>query len=795
MKPEASRSHRIYRALLRLFPFDFQREYGGEMEAVFAEEGCAGKNGGRTRLWRRTLAGVLQTAPAEHLDVLGRDLRYAVRSFRRKPGFVIVAVTALAVGIGANLTIFGFANAFLLDGLPVSEPHQLVRAYGGRGGRANVPFDQYLAYRDQNRTLASLAAFGGVSLSLRTDGSPEQVQGLAVTGNYFETLGVAAALGRRIGEEDDMDGASGALLLDDAFWRSRFGGETGIVGRTVTMDGAPFTIIGVASPSFTGTMAPLRPDVYVAWNGPHNGSSTAQLIGRLRPDASIEGAQAEVSGIATGLSDALGNDVFLTLYSAKALNPEIALIAAGFVGILLALSILVLLVACLNVAGLMLVRATERQKEIGVRIALGAGRGQLVRQFMTESLLLSIAGGLAAVALAIALARIIVATLPAAVPMPVVMDFGLDWRFGVFAVALGLLTTCIVGLAPALHSTRSDVAAGIKDGSVVAGVRRSRLRAVFVLAQVGLSTLLLVSAGLLIRSLSSPQAADRGFVAEGVLAASFNLESGGYTPERAAVFVDSLLARLEASPQVLSASMVEIVPLTMWNREQAFLPEGMETAPESGRLPLARINSVSGGHFETLGIPLLAGRDFAPGDRQDSPAVAIVNEIFAERFWPGESPLGRRLRSSRFDPVQSRIVQDGPSIEVIGLARNSKYAWMGESPTPFIYLPATQAQSLAGTLLLKASGDPLSALPLVRNIFQELDPDVPVFSAGALADATAITLLPARVAAAVAGVLGGLALALGAIGSPGSWRFLCGCGRAKSASASRSAPSHPGWCA
>jgi putative ABC transport system permease protein len=739
---------RVYRCMLRLFPFDFQREYGGEMEQVFraqrrhAEQ--TGKGGMTMGLWWRTVTDFLKVAPWEHLDVLRRDLRYGVRSLAKSPGFTLVAISALAIGIGANVTIFGFANALLLRPLPVPEDDRVVRVFHNR--TANVPYADYVQYRDRNQTLAALAAFQSAPLNLRADGSPELVWAMKVTGNYFGTLGIPAALGRTIGPGDDRAGAAGAAMLADGFWRRRFGADPSIVGRTITIDGSPFTIVGVTPASFSGTLAPFLPELWVPWNGPHRaGSSSSLLIGRLRAGASVGQVQADLDVIAAGFAQARDDRALVTVYPGRVLHPELAAPVGAFAGLLLAISGLVLLIACLNIGSLQLARCASRRRETGVRIALGASRTQLVRQFLTESLILSSAGGLAAAGIALATARAILAALS---PLPVsyVLEFKVDWRVAVFAAALSLTTTLLGGLVPALHSVKADVAPTLKDGAATTASGRSRLRAFFVVSQLAVSALLLVIAGLLVRSLTSAQTADRGFVTDHVLVASISLSNAGYTQERGIDFYERLLQRLEGSPGVVSATVAHIVPLTLSNSVGPYHREGGE--------PVSMFqNVVTRGHFRTLGIPLLQGRDFTAADRDGAPLVGIVNETLARRLWPGETAIGRRLRAG-----------EGPWIEIIGLARDSKYVGISEDPKLFLYRPIGQHHESSASLLVKTHGDPTNALPAVRAAVQELDPDIPIVGGTSLERATNISMLPTEIAAGLASVLGMVALVLGAIG-------------------------------
>jgi predicted permease len=436
---------------------------------------------------------------------------------------------------------------------------------------------------------------------------------------------------------------------------------------------------------------------------------------------------------------------------------------------------IVLLIACANVANLQLARATVREREIGIRAALGASRGRLVRQLLTESLLLSSAGGVAAAALAVAIARPIAAAagaLPA--PAPIGLGFVADWRLVAAAVSLSMLTTVAFGLMPALQASKHDVLPALKDGAATAGPKQSRLRGLFLTTQVAMSTLLLVVAALFIRGLFSAYALDRGLVTDRVIAASIDLESAGYTPDRGAVLYDRLREQLDQTAGIAASNIVEIVPLTLSNRASQMVAEGQRSA---GDAPLVYSNRVSPGHFRTLGIPLLAGRDFDARDRADAAAVAIVNETLARRFWPGANPIGKRLRMRADGGTRGTSSADpdggaGPWFEVVGLARDGKYVTVGEDPKPFMYRPMSQEYTPAGVILVKGRGDAGETLRAVRSAAAALDPNLAVFSVMTLDAATSISLLPVKIAATVAGTLGMLALALGAIGLYGVMSYL-----------------------
>jgi putative ABC transport system permease protein len=698
------------------------------------------------------------------------DLRYGARLLSRSPGFAFVSIAALAIGIGANLTIFGFAKELLLSApRGIADPDRVARAFTNRFSSTSQP--NYEAYRDGNHSFVALAAFRAESVNLRTEGSPEQLFGLVVSGNYFPALGSSAAIGRTLAPSDDRPGSPGVVVLSDRSWRLRFARSPTVLGQTLTINGRLETIVGVAQPTFTGTMAPLVPEFFMPLvQSSRAATGSVQMIGRLRPGVTIGQAQADLTTLATQLTPEQ-TDIrvrpMVTVYAARALTPELAQPAAIFTGALLAVVGVVLLLACVNIANLLLARSADRSREISLRLALGASRSRLVRQLLTESLLLSVIGGAAAAVLTLLAARPIaaaVASLPT--PVPFGLAFIFDWRLAAAAMGLAVATTLVFGLVPAMRSAKSDVLPALKEGATTAGPKRSKLRAVFMTIQVAMSTLLLVVAGLLVRGLMSAYTVDRGLVTDGVLAASVDLESAGYTSERGVAFYEQLRDRLEQTPDIAAANIVDVVPLTLSNRVNEMVKESPGAQATGSAASLVYQNIVSPGHFLTLGIPLVAGRDFDARDRTGGTPVVIINEMLARRFWPGESAVGKRVRQR--DGRESF----GPWLEVVGVARDSRYVTVGEDPKPFMYRPLAQVYRSAGTILVKSRASAMDALPALRTAVGALDPNLAVFSIMTLDAATSISLLPVKVAATLTAALGILALILGAIGLYGVMSYL-----------------------
>ncbi len=695
------------------------------------------------------------------------DLRYGARLLLKNPGFACVAISAMAIGIGGNLTIFGFAEELLVSPpRGVADPARVVRAYTNRF--SGTLYADYVAYEAQNHTFGAFAAFRIETVALRTAAAPEQLFALSVSGNYFTTLGIPAAIGRPILAEDDQAGTPDVVALTDHFWRRRFGANPSAIGQTLIIDGRPRTIVGVTPRGVTGTMAPLVPDVWIpVTRTARGGTGSVQMIGRLRPGVAIGEAQADLRTLALQSAHARPDTPgrpMITVYQARTLAPELAVPAAIFAGFLLAVVGLVLLIACVNVANLLLARSVARRREIAIRLALGASRVRLVQQLMTESLLLSLLGGISAAAMSVAAARPLSAaasSLP--VPFPIALNFVVDWKLLAATVGFSVAATIAFGLVPALQSSKGDVLPALKDGAATAGAARSRLRAALMVSQVALSTLLLVLAGLLVRGVLSARALDRGFIVDGVLTASIDLQSAGYTADSGAVFYNALLDRLDHARGIRAAAIVDVVPLTLSNRVNTMITDG---PGGSGGPPMVYKNRISRGHFHTLGIPLLAGRDFDSRDRVGATPVAIVNETLAARFWPGDNPIGKRLRDwNGREP-------SGPWLEVVGVARDSKYVTLGEDPKAFMYRPVDQEYVPVAFLLVKSAGGPMDAVPRLRAEMEALNPNLPLFGVMTLDAATGISVLPVKIAASLAGGLGLLALALGAIGLYGVMTYL-----------------------
>jgi predicted permease len=733
------------------------------------------------------------------IEELWQDLRYGVRTLWKKPGFTLVAVLTLALGIGANTAIFSFVNAVLLRPLPVAEPERLVYVFGGvRTNPYNVSsYPDYIDYRDRNKVFSNLIAYSPITLSLSGDDGADTISGLIVTGNYFEALGVRAQVGRTfLPDEDSTPGGHAVAVISHALWQDRFAGDPHIAGRQLLLNGQPFTIVGVAPAGFNGAETGQTNDIYVpmamqavvrppraGYSGEMNpdllskrGPRWLDLVGRLKPGVTVGQAQAELSTLAAQLAASYpetNQGQTATVSPISKGDPTQRGTLLSVAGLLLGVVGLVLLIACANVANLLLARAAARRKEISIRLALGAGRGRLIRQLLTESVLLALAGGACGLLLAIWLVGVMRAYSPPANFFPVAFDFSLDRSVLGFTLLLSVLTGLVFGIAPALQASKPDLVAALKDetalmpGASGRGARRFTLGNLLVVVQVALSLVLLVSAGLFLRSLQQAQNIDPGFDAEHVLTMPLNINLLRYTKAQGQDFYRQVLERVSALPGVQSATLTRTPPLSGASRQSSVTVAGRE-APDrasssestgGGGEGVADNNTLTSpvalNYFRTLGIPLLRGRDFNAQDREGAPGVAVVNESFARRYFPNQDPIGQRLSLSG---------AQGPWLEVVGLARDSKYVTLGEAPAPFLYQPLAQHHETGMVLLVRTSVAPSSLVPAVRREVQSIERNLPLTNARTMTELLNASLFPARVGAILLGAFGLLALLLASVG-------------------------------
>ena len=720
------------------------------------------------------------------METLLQDLRYGLRSLAKRPSFAAVAVISLALGIGVNTTIFSFVNAALFRPLPFAEPDQLVRVWDGNA----VSYPDYVAYRNETGALLGLAAYAQRPMSLVVNGQSERVVGEFVSGNYFDVLKANPILGRGfLPEEDVSSGTSPVVVISNSLWRHRFNSDPAIVGKSVSLNQQSFTVVGVMPEKFAGATVFTPPDLWAPMMTEpivNRGSlkltgvdeGWLRMLGRLRPGATREGAEAVVETTAarlheerrqrrSGPEESGGRLVAVVAARGLMMSPQARTPILVVTGILMTIVSLVLLVACANVANMLLARAINRRKEIAVRLALGAGRWRITRQMLTESVLLSVMGGLAGLLLAWWGTDLLVRLIPDATGGNMIdLNVTPDLRVLFYTLVLSLITGVIFGLLPALQSSKPNLVSALKDEKIQIGRtgRPLTLRNVLVVTQIAVSMLLLVTAGLFIRNLRNTQHANPGFDTDNGLMVSFDLAIAGYTKDRGRLFEQQLLERLRASAQVRSASFAEYVPLGAGGNVTPLYVEGeavssYEVVDESSLLNNA---TVSTDYFKTLGIPVLRGRDFDDRDTESSARVIIVNETLARRLSPDGEAVGRRLRMD----------SKGDYLEVVGVVRDIKYQQLGEQPLFFGYRPLGQHYQPVLTLHVRTLGDPAAAISQVRSEVKALDPNLPLTNVMTMQEHMRLPLAPAKLFATLSSAFAVLTVLLAAVGLYGVMAYL-----------------------
>ena len=704
------------------------------------------------------------------------DIRYGLKSLLKQPGFTAVCVFSIALGIGVNTALFSFVNTVLFRPLAFPDSHQLVRVWDGNSSS----YPDYEALRDDTKVFSGLAAYAQRPLNLTVNDSSERVYAEIVTGNYFDVLQARPVLGRAFLEEEDRTpNTHPVIVISNSLWRRKFNSDNSIVGKVATINKQPFTVIGVMPEGFVGATVISPPDLWLpimmqptidsgslALNSPDEG--WLMMLGRLKPEASVAQAQAAVETIAARLHEARrqrnsgpeepGGRVVLVAPARGLMVPPQGRTPMFLVmAVLMTVVTLVLLVACANVANMLLARAMKRRKEIAVRIALGAGRWRIVRQTLTESVLLSLGGGMVGLLMAWWVTQLPFNSIPQSIRgnaiapdvSPNLLVFG-------YTLLLSTFTGIVFGLVPALQTSKPDLIPELKDEASLLSVGRRRFtfRNLLVVSQIAVSALLLISAGLFIRNLSNTQHAEPGFAIDKGLMMTFDLGLANYNQARGKAFEQGLLDRVRALPQVRSASLAESVPLSGGGSMSPLYIEGEPSPQEFDQSSLLHHNTVASNYFTTLGIPMISGRDFNNTDTSSSPGVIIVNETLARRIAAGGNAIGKRLRMD----------SKGDNLEVVGVVRDIKYDNLAEKPSFFGYRPLSQSYRSAMTLHVSTSGDPLSLVNQIRAEVKALDADLPLTDVKTMQEHMRLPLAPAKLLAGVSSSFGVLALLLAAMG-------------------------------
>jgi predicted permease len=727
---------------------------------------------------------------AAWLDATRADLVYGLRQLRLNPGFAAIAILSLALGIGANTAIFQLVNAIRLKMLPVRNPLELVsidfEKHSARAGwwssrSANFTYAEWEQIRTRQQAFTGVLAWSATRFNLASGGEPRFAEGLYVSGDFFRQLGVNAIVGRTLGAQDDSGTCNAGAVLSHAFWQREFGGDPNIPGRTVSLDGHSLPILGVTPPSFFGVEVgsrydlaiPLCADRLLAEDGkgriPLSSAWWLSIMGRLKPGWTAKSAAAHLRTLSPEIMRATLPADFKSALAKRYLANKLTA-AEGGTGVsdlrqqyerplwlLMATTGLVLLIACANLANLLLARATVREPEIALRLAIGASRSRLVSQLLAESLLLAVAGAALGIGLALALSRALVAFISTR-DQPLFVGLALDWRMLAFTAALAVLTCLLFGLLPALRATYLSPVATLRAGdrSMTAGRDRLGLRRALVATQVALSLVLLVGALLFVRSLHNLLTNDAGFQPEGVLTVNIDFSKAPYPKERRLLVYRELSDRLSALPGVLSAAQVGFTPVTGDGWDNLVGPDG---APAATSGKIAVFNRAAPGYFRTMGTRLIAGREFNDRDTLSSPKVAIVNEMFARNFFGGANPVGRTFH------LEAGAGKPEPLFQIVGLVKNTKYYQLREDFKPIGFFPVAQDESpgSGATFVMRIAGSPGSLVNAAKTTVASMSPSIGI-QVRSFSTQLQESLLRERLMATLSGGLGFLAGLLATLG-------------------------------
>jgi len=717
----------IYRILLLLYPAAFRTQYAEELSAVFAARRCAASNVfSLSLLWIETPIDILLTAAQVHWDILRQDLRYTIRSLRCAPGFAVTAITVAALGVGATTAAYTITDRALLRPLPFSESDRLVKLWenmspGGYKEMEPSPAN-YRDWKRMNKSFSAMAAFRGLSVSLIGLREPLQVEGESVTSDLFPMLGAQPLLGRIFRASDDRPGAGGTLVLSHGFWLREFSGDPGVLGRRLLLDGKPYVVIGVMNKGFGYPRAAVQvwtPICFENADFEDRNDNYLRVVAKLRPGVSVAQAKAEMDLISERLRREYPKDNAHVGVTINSLRDEISDRSRMLLWALLGASFCLLLIACTNLANLLLARALERRKEVALRKALGAGRECLVRQMLTESLLLAFCGGMLGVLLAAATVPLFSKLIPDSVP---IVDAGsLDLRVLLFALVLTTVTGLCFGVLPSMRVASGTNVDGLQEGPRQGiGGRKEKLRSALVISEVAISLVLLVVSGLLIRALWRLQQTDPGFQAQNVLTLRTALPMPQYqSTARRVRFYTQVLSQVRALPGVISAGYTSFLPIVLqggiWPVTIAGQPKNIDRA-----FQVASLRYVTPGYFDTLRIPLLRGREILESDSDKSQFVAVVSESFAHQYWPHEDPIGHQFD---FGFATRTIVGVVGNVRVRGLERTSEpqvYLSFRQVPDNYIIWYAPK------DLAIRSSVPSETLIPAVRRIIANADSQLPV---------------------------------------------------------------------
>ncbi|MEP6764093.1 MAG: ABC transporter permease [Gemmatimonadaceae bacterium] len=799
-------SERAYALLIRAYPAHFREEYGEELQNFFRdqlrESRTQNKRFGVLRLWFRAVKDVATMSMTTHfnelrncsndatpnptpvrkatmISAISQDFRYTIRGLRKNPVFTGVAVAVIALGTGAVSTIFSVGNSMILHSLPgvknASEIVMMERV--GDHGSLSASYAYYQNLVAQSRKMSGISAWSMLQLTVSSGSEAVTSLGNIVSGNYFEVLGVQPELGRFFaGDERRVPDAHPVVVISHEFWQRQFAGDSGIIGKQILVNGMKFDVIGVAPARFSGLYPVLRTDVWVSLmmqravrrggdllTNPN--SAWLEMFGRIAPATSLKAAEIELSAITKQRIDGAGEPKFMNccpnvrLAVASGFPSDATRPITSFFLVLLVVAGLVLLIASVNVASMLLARAVARRREIAVRIALGASRARLIRQLLTESVLLFSVGGVLGTAFAVLATRLL-QRIQLPVDVPMVLNFSPDLRVLVVTLSVALITGVTFGLLPALRGSRAEIATTLRNDSDGAGRGRSRLRNSLVIGQMAMSLLLLTASGLFVRALDKGQRVDIGIDITHVSTTALNVGTAGFDSTRGRQFYLDLASRLNAIPGVGSVGYSRILPLSMSSSGiDISVPESSAQSTKFDRAFPVSNNIVDAGYLAVTKMPFVSGRSFNASDDDHSRRVAIINETFAKTYWTVQSAVGRS------------IMLDGATLTIVGVVRNTKYTKLSEENQRFMFLPYAQNWRSDVNLVVRSSIDERQMASIIRREVHALDSFLPVPTVTTLQQATAVNLLPQRVAVLVTGVLGIAGLLLAAIGLYGVISF------------------------